>query len=140
MFATNLLINFSKNYRKLYPFRNRFLKRNSMEVKNFSLYKPSYHIRNDDDPLCIFDRETKKIQRERASIAHDVNVYDYVKDEIGYRLADRIFDIKRKFKLAADIGIYIIYKLIDLYFNNFLLQDAVEDMLLNILYQNLLKN
>ncbi|KAF5286156.1 hypothetical protein FQR65_LT12914 [Abscondita terminalis] len=42
--------------------------------------------------------------RERAAVAPDVNVYDYLKDEIGYRLSDRILDIKRKFKLAADIG------------------------------------
>uniref|UniRef100_A0A6P7GM78 Arginine-hydroxylase NDUFAF5, mitochondrial n=1 Tax=Diabrotica virgifera virgifera TaxID=50390 RepID=A0A6P7GM78_DIAVI len=52
----------------------------------------------------IFDRKTKSLQRKRAAIADDVNVYNYLKDEIGYRLADRLFDIKRKFKLAADIG------------------------------------
>lgn len=52
----------------------------------------------------IFDRNTKLLQRERAAAAQDVNLYDYLKDEIGYRLADRIFDIKRKFKRAADIG------------------------------------
>ncbi|GLV31468.1 uncharacterized protein CBL_07230 [Carabus blaptoides fortunei] len=44
------------------------------------------------------------IKRERAASAKDVNVYDYIKDDVGYRLADRIFDIKRKFKRAADIG------------------------------------
>lgn len=54
--------------------------------------------------LNIFDRNTKSLQRQRAAIADDVNVYDYLKDEIGFRLADRVFDIKRKFKLAADIG------------------------------------
>lgn len=31
-------------------------------------------------------------------------MYDYIKDEVGYRLADRIFDIKRDLKLVADIG------------------------------------
>lgn len=27
-----------------------------------------------------------------------------MKEEIGFRLADRVFDIKREFKAAADIG------------------------------------
>lgn len=61
-------------------------------------------IRNDDISLHIFDRNTKSLQRERAALANDVNLYDYLKDEIGYRLADRVFDIKRKFKLAANLG------------------------------------
>lgn len=61
-------------------------------------------IKNEDAALYIFDRKTKFLQRERAAIAKDVSVYDYVKDEVGYRLADRIYDIKRRFKLAADIG------------------------------------
>lgn len=52
----------------------------------------------------IFDRNTKSLQRQRAAIADDVNLYDYLKEEIGFRLADRVFDIKRKFKTAADIG------------------------------------
>lgn len=52
----------------------------------------------------VFDQKTKHLQRERAGCAPDVEVYDYLKNEIGYRLADRIFDIKRKFKLAADVG------------------------------------
>lgn len=34
----------------------------------------------------------------------DVDLYDYVKDEVGFRLADRIFDIKRELKLVADFG------------------------------------
>lgn len=58
----------------------------------------------DNNTVNIFDRNTKSLQRERAALAEDVNLYDYLKDEIGFRLADRIFDIKRKFKLAADIG------------------------------------
>ncbi|XP_060529063.1 arginine-hydroxylase NDUFAF5, mitochondrial [Cylas formicarius] len=62
-----------------------------------------YSIRNEIS-VNIFDRNTKTLQRKRAASADDVNLYDYLKDEIGFRLADRLFDIKRKFKLAADIG------------------------------------
>lgn len=61
-------------------------------------------IGSEGTSVQIFDRYTKILQRERAATAKDVDLYDYLKDEIGYRLADRVFDIKRKFKLAADIG------------------------------------
>ena len=52
----------------------------------------------------IFDRKTKTVQRERAARAPDAHVFDYLKEEVGYRLADRVFDIKRKFKHAVDLG------------------------------------
>lgn len=73
--------------------------------RSFSTSGCANQIRNEETALYIFDRNTKVLQRERAASAKDVNVYDYIKDEVGYRLADRIFDIKRKFKRAADIGI-----------------------------------
>ena len=57
-----------------------------------------------NDVMYVFDRKTKFFQRERAAIAPDVNVYDYIKDEVGYRLSDRVFDVKRKFKKALDLG------------------------------------
>nr|CAD7432827.1 unnamed protein product [Timema monikensis] len=44
------------------------------------------------------------LQRERAARASDVHLYDYLKEEVGYRLADRVFDIKRKFRVAANLG------------------------------------
>jgi NADH dehydrogenase [ubiquinone] 1 alpha subcomplex assembly factor 5 len=58
----------------------------------------------ENTPINIFDRQAKLLQRERAARAPDVAVYDYLKEEVGYRLADRVFDIKRKFKLAVDLG------------------------------------
>jgi len=54
--------------------------------------------------MNIFDRKAKMLQKERAAAAPDVAVYDYLKEEVGYRLADRIFDIKRKFKKVVDLG------------------------------------
>ncbi|KAF2884906.1 hypothetical protein ILUMI_21277 [Ignelater luminosus] len=77
---------------------------NFKNIRCISTSTYTSQIRNDDIPVHIFDRNTKHLQRERAASATDVNLYDYLKDEIGYRLADRVFDIKRKFKLAADIG------------------------------------
>lgn len=57
-----------------------------------------------DSPMNVFDRSTKLLQRERAARDANVRLYDYVKDEVGDRLADRIFDIKRKFGRALDLG------------------------------------
>ena len=57
-----------------------------------------------DSVMYVFDRNAKRLQRERAAQASDANLYDYIKDEVGYRLSDRVFDIKRKFKRALDLG------------------------------------
>ncbi|XP_017877240.1 arginine-hydroxylase NDUFAF5, mitochondrial [Ceratina calcarata] len=57
-----------------------------------------------DSVMYIFDRNAKMLQRERAAQAADVKLYDYIKDEVGYRLADRVFDIKRDFKKVLDLG------------------------------------
>lgn len=54
--------------------------------------------------LNVFDRKTKQVQRERAALSENVEVYDYLKDEVGFRLADRICDIKRKFKIVLNLG------------------------------------
>ncbi|XP_058461029.1 arginine-hydroxylase NDUFAF5, mitochondrial [Malaya genurostris] len=52
----------------------------------------------------IFDRNVKRLQRERAAKRDDVELYDYIKEEVGFRLSDRIFDVQRKFKNAVDLG------------------------------------
>ncbi|XP_055380823.1 arginine-hydroxylase NDUFAF5, mitochondrial [Condylostylus longicornis] len=54
--------------------------------------------------MNIFDRNVKKLQKERAAASPDVNLYDYLKEEVGFRLSDRIFDIKREFEKAVDLG------------------------------------
>ncbi|KAG5306560.1 NDUF5 hydroxylase, partial [Acromyrmex insinuator] len=57
-----------------------------------------------DSPMNVFDRNAKLLQRERAAKNANVQLYDYIKDEVGDRLADRIFDIKRKFGKVLDLG------------------------------------
>ncbi|XP_046383435.1 arginine-hydroxylase NDUFAF5, mitochondrial [Ischnura elegans] len=54
--------------------------------------------------MKIFDRKSKLLQRERAAIVSDVHLYDYIKEEIGFRLADRVKDVKRTFNKAIDFG------------------------------------
>lgn len=33
-----------------------------------------------------------------------MELYDYIKEEVGFRLSDRVFDVKRKFDVAVDMG------------------------------------
>ncbi|XP_048577640.1 arginine-hydroxylase NDUFAF5, mitochondrial isoform X2 [Nematostella vectensis] len=54
--------------------------------------------------IDVFDRKAKRRQRNRAAMADDVHVYDYLKDEVAHRLADRIGDIARHFPMAMDLG------------------------------------
>ncbi|ESO91946.1 hypothetical protein LOTGIDRAFT_121553 [Lottia gigantea] len=54
--------------------------------------------------MNVFDRNAKRMQRNRTASMEDYEVYNYVKEEVGYGLADRICDIKRKFNVALDLG------------------------------------
>ena len=54
--------------------------------------------------MSVFDRSAKLAQRERAAANPDVADFDFMKEEIGYRLSDRVLDIKRKMDVAVDIG------------------------------------
>lgn len=76
--------------------RTKNVRRIVSSVRNFALPP--------DSVMYVFDRNTKLLQRERAAQASDVALYDYIKDEVGYRLSDRIFDIKKKFNKALDLG------------------------------------
>ncbi|XP_076004274.1 arginine-hydroxylase NDUFAF5, mitochondrial [Genypterus blacodes] len=52
----------------------------------------------------VFDRITKKRQKNWAASLQDHHQFDYLRDEVGSRVADRVFDIVRTFPLALDIG------------------------------------
>jgi len=52
----------------------------------------------------IFDRQTKLIQTERAAANPQLDTFDFLKEEIGYRLSDRLLDVARKFDVAVDVG------------------------------------
>eukprot|EP01135_Chromosphaera_perkinsii_P006964 Nk52_evm2s639 gene=Nk52_evmTU2s639 len=56
----------------------------------------------------IFDRQTKRHQKNvAASIAlreNDASCFDYIKDEVAERVADRLDDIKRDFPVLLDLG------------------------------------
>ncbi|XP_072948593.1 arginine-hydroxylase NDUFAF5, mitochondrial [Epargyreus clarus] len=54
--------------------------------------------------MNIFDRKAKMMQRERSAQREDYHLAEYIKEEIGWRTADRVFDIKRTFKNAVELG------------------------------------
>merc|ERR1712071_145373 len=61
-------------------------------------------IRNQSNNMNIFDRNAKKSHEDIAAKVADFETYNYLKDEVGFRLADRIFDINKNFKVAVDLG------------------------------------
>jgi len=50
----------------------------------------------------IFDRNLKMKQRDRA--AENFGDFAFMKSEVAYQVADRIYDIKRFFDVAVDLG------------------------------------
>ncbi|XP_074552499.1 arginine-hydroxylase NDUFAF5, mitochondrial [Halichoeres trimaculatus] len=54
--------------------------------------------------MNVFNREMKKKQKNWAASLQDGHHYDYLRDEVGLRVADRVYDIARTFPLALDIG------------------------------------
>lgn len=72
-------------------------------VRQLSVAKKSLALPT-NSPMNVFDRRAKMLQKERAALDPEVKIYDYIKDEVGYRLSDRIFDIKKKFHTALDLG------------------------------------
>ncbi|XP_067900415.1 arginine-hydroxylase NDUFAF5, mitochondrial isoform X1 [Heterodontus francisci] len=54
--------------------------------------------------LNVFDRKMKRRQKNWASSIPGSGKYDYLKEEVGSRIVDRVFDIVRTFPVALDIG------------------------------------
>nr|CAG4637176.1 EOG090X09JT [Ceriodaphnia reticulata]SVE73058.1 EOG090X09JT [Ceriodaphnia reticulata] len=74
--------------------------------------------------MNVFDRQAKKLQRGRTAMNKDYRVFNYLKDEVGYRLSDRVYDINRKFKAGLDLGCGYGH------LSKHLTQDAVEDLVM----------
>lgn len=66
-------------------------------VSKFATMPPGHQMN-------VFDRKAKTRHKNLAASDPDGEVYDYLKSEAGYRLADRVFDIKRKFGVAVELG------------------------------------
>jgi len=54
--------------------------------------------------MNVFDRETNKRHKDISAQLPDQHVYDYLKQDVADRLADRLCDVLRHFPNALDIG------------------------------------
>ncbi|XP_029878843.1 arginine-hydroxylase NDUFAF5, mitochondrial isoform X1 [Aquila chrysaetos chrysaetos] len=54
--------------------------------------------------LSPFDRWLKRKQKNWAAVQAEPAKCDYLREEVGGRIADRVFDITRTFPLALDLG------------------------------------
>ncbi|XP_014878353.1 arginine-hydroxylase NDUFAF5, mitochondrial [Poecilia latipinna] len=54
--------------------------------------------------MNVFNREMKRRQKNWAAVLQDGHQYDYLREEVGSRVADRVYDIARSFPLALDMG------------------------------------
>lgn len=54
--------------------------------------------------LNIFDRGLKRKQKNWAAQQPELMRFDYLREEVGSQIADRVYDIARDFPLALDVG------------------------------------
>jgi hypothetical protein len=57
-----------------------------------------------DTVMNVFDRKAKALHRDRAATKDNHQVFDYLREEVGYRVYDRILDIKRSFDVVVDLS------------------------------------
>ncbi|XP_041106808.1 arginine-hydroxylase NDUFAF5, mitochondrial isoform X1 [Polyodon spathula] len=57
-----------------------------------------------ENAMNVFDRNMKRKQKNWAAALEDAEQYDYLRREVGSRIADRVFDVARTFPLALDVG------------------------------------
>ncbi|KAJ6515438.1 S-adenosyl-L-methionine-dependent methyltransferase [Mycena sanguinolenta] len=55
-------------------------------------------------PFQVFDRNAKRIQKDRAALREDSRTVDYVREEVADRMMERFLDIKRTFSSILDLG------------------------------------
>ncbi|XP_078672971.1 arginine-hydroxylase NDUFAF5, mitochondrial-like [Branchiostoma floridae x Branchiostoma belcheri] len=61
-------------------------------------------VRQGETLMNVFDRKTKRKQKNWAASRPDHQDFDYLRDEVAYRIADRVCDVSRKFPVALDLG------------------------------------
>ena len=54
--------------------------------------------------MNVFDRKTKQHQCNAIVRHPNYEQYNYIKEEIGFRVFDRLCDVKRTFDIALDLG------------------------------------
>ncbi|THH16620.1 hypothetical protein EW146_g4046 [Bondarzewia mesenterica] len=74
----------------------------------FASVSPSSQINpNTVGPFQVFDRNAKRLQKDRAALREGgqrSRTVDYVRDEVADRMIERFTDVKRKFSSILDLG------------------------------------
>ncbi|XP_034620044.1 arginine-hydroxylase NDUFAF5, mitochondrial isoform X1 [Trachemys scripta elegans] len=81
-----------------------------------------------------FDRQLKRKQKNWAALQPEPAKYNYLREEVGGRVADRVFDITRTFHLALDVGCG------SGYIAQYLNKETVEKLFQVDMAENALKN
>nr|XP_045364597.1 arginine-hydroxylase NDUFAF5, mitochondrial isoform X2 [Camelus bactrianus] len=109
-------------------------------VKNLGLRKVASGVSSPGSAspraLNIFDRDLKRKQKNWAARQPEPMKFDYLKEEVGSRIADRVYDVARDFPLALDVGCgrgYIAQHLNKETVGKFFQTDIAENALKNIL-------
>ncbi|KAF9360752.1 hypothetical protein BGX26_007878 [Mortierella sp. AD094] len=86
---------------------SQILTRSLRNTPRFHLYSTASSAGTKTVPATfqVFDREGKRLQRERAASNIQLSrQVDYVKDEVAFRVVDRLLDIKREFNEVVELG------------------------------------
>ena len=54
--------------------------------------------------MNVFNRQAKRLQKNRAAFLPNTDDYDYLKDEVARRIVDRLSDVSRHFPSVLDLG------------------------------------
>eukprot|EP00501_MAST-03F_sp_TOSAG23-6_P002341 GSMAST32.ASY1.ANO1.2443.1 assembled CDS len=54
--------------------------------------------------MTVFDRDHKRMQRDRAASSPRAEAFDYLKDYVALSLVERLDDLSRDFPMAVDVG------------------------------------
>ncbi|KAF8969362.1 S-adenosyl-L-methionine-dependent methyltransferase [Flammula alnicola] len=78
-------------------------------TRSFAVIPPNSPLPNINTvgPYQVFDRNAKRMQRDRAALRDGgarSRTVDYVREEVAERLMERFMDIKRKFGTVLDLG------------------------------------
>ncbi|KAL3113483.1 hypothetical protein niasHT_013593 [Heterodera trifolii] len=73
-------------------------------VRNAFSLRRAMSLRTLPPELKIFDRETKRKQRNWAAEQSEFGECKFIRDEFGYRIADKVFDVIRPNPLVIELG------------------------------------
>jgi len=76
-------------------------------LRSLAYFSPSQINTAVQSPFQVFDRQAKRLQKDRAATRDGGNrsrTVDYVRDEVANRMIERFIDVKRKFSSVLDLG------------------------------------